>query len=184
MSWRRSARGKRVCLAPTVCPLETTPAASFPCVPLPCSQLLPLVGPAAARSLGAVVRLGFLLCVLANVPMQMLPYRESLSNLLFRRDLGAAGFYTVTYVSLAVFYTAAVSASSIWTPLQLVGATAGAVVAFFMPAAVALKASAARGEGGRYWRYNAWVLVGGGVVQMVTGVAAVVLAAPRHSTRF
>jgi hypothetical protein len=149
------------------------------------SRLQHLVGGATARALGLLVRLGFLLSVLANVPMQMLPYRESLARLLLGGgELGGGGYYALTFGSVALFYFVAASARSIWVPLQLVGATAGALIAFFFPAAVALRAWAATagegpggagGGGARYWRGNAWVLVGIGAVQVVTGVGAVLL---------
>lgn len=58
-------------------------------------------------------------------PLQMWPYRESLSRLCFGQELTGAPFYLVTYASLAVIYATAMASFSIWVPLQLVGATAG-----------------------------------------------------------
>ena len=54
---------------------------------------------------------------------------------------------------------------------------AGALIAFFFPAVVGLKAlrlsqGAAEPEP-RYWRGNAYALLGLGVVQVATGIAAV-----------
>ena len=57
--------------------------------------------------------------------LQMYPYRESLSRLCFGQELSGAPFYLLTYASLAVVYLTAMASSSIWVPLQLVGATAG-----------------------------------------------------------
>lgn len=151
-----------------------------------CSALHALVGSTVARALGLLVRVGFLLSVLANVPLQMFPYRENLFRLLFGRELHGAAYYALTYASLAVFYFTAVAASSIWVPLQLVGATAGAIIAFFVPAAVALRAEATRSldtagaMSAGYWKVNAWGLIVLGVIQAVTGVTAVLLNGTKH----
>jgi hypothetical protein len=154
-----------------------------------------LLPPAAARTLGLAVRVAFFLSILANFPLQMLPYRESFGRLLLRRKTRLVpsdpAYYFVTYASLALFYFVAMSATSIWTPLQFVGATAGAFIAFFCPAAIALAtlrrrgllatapaAASAQASPG-YWRFNAWALVVCGTVQAVTGIAAVFLTPPR-----
>ena len=50
------------------------------------------------------------------------------------------GFYTVTYGTLAAVYAAALLARSVWGPLQLIGATAGALIAFVFPALLILHA--------------------------------------------
>ena len=89
-----------------------------------------------------------------------------------------------TYASVAVFYLVAMAARSIWVPIQLVGATAGAAIAFFFPGAIAFAAvTAAQQRRGAtalfetpwYWNGSAWGLIVLGLVQMVTGVAAVLL---------
>ena len=51
-----------------------------------------------------------------------------------------AGFYAVTYGTLAAVYAAALLARSVWGPLQLIGATAGALIAFVFPALLILRA--------------------------------------------
>lgn len=71
-------------------------------------------------------------------PPQMAPYREALSRLLAGRELGGPPFYLLTYASLAAFFWVAMHSGSIWVPLQFVGATAGALIAFIFPAWVAL----------------------------------------------
>lgn len=50
-----------------------------------------------------------------------------------------AGFYAVTYGVLAAVYAAALLARSVWGPLQLIGATAGALIAFVFPALLILR---------------------------------------------
>lgn len=138
-----------------------------------------LVGPAAAAVLGAAVRFGFLLSILANVPFQMLPYRQSLARLTLggEAEFAGLGYFVVTYVSLALFYAIAMAAKSIWVPIQLVGATAGAVIAFLCPAAVALavarEPSPPSSVSRSYYTLNAWALIVAGMVQVVTGTAAV-----------
>lgn len=145
-----------------------------------------------ARVLGLIVRLAFLMSILANFPMQTLPYRDSFSRLiLFRQNRlspHGAMYWVVTYGSLIAFYFIAISAKSIWTPLQLVGATAGAYIAFFAPAMVALMSLKRRGllatspaaasaqEKPHYWKMNAWSLIVAGCIQAITGVAAVFMA--------
>jgi hypothetical protein len=98
--------------------------------------LSPLVGSTLARLLYTIVRLGFLLSLVSIFPMQMAPFRESLSRVAFGRELpGGAPFYVLTYASVAALYGAALVSGSIWGPLQLIGATAGACIAFFFPGA-------------------------------------------------
>eukprot|EP00887_Chlorella_sp_A99_P002185 scaffold21.g2185.t1 len=142
------------------------------------SGLAPLLGPAGARVVYTLVCLSFLLSVCSIFPMQMAPYRESLSRVLAGAELRGAPYYLLTYASLALFYGTATVAGSIWRPLQFVGATAGALIAFFFPAWVTLRAlesdraAAAAAASPRYWRWSAWALVVLGAVQAVTGVAA------------
>lgn len=144
-----------------------------------CRVLRRILPDTVAWLLGIAVRLAFLLSILANFPMQMLPFRQSLSRLAFGRDLEGRQYYALTYASLAGFYILAMTAKSIWTPLQLVGATAGALIAFFFPAFVVLRMLRLRAwvhvSKPGYWKANAWGLVVLGVVQAVTGVTAVVL---------
>jgi solute carrier family 38 (sodium-coupled neutral amino acid transporter), member 2 len=104
------------------------------------SALNSIVGATAGKILGISVRLGFMISILANMPLQMLPYRQSLARLILGGDqeLAGVGYYMVTYGSLVAFYYIAMAATSIWVPIQLVGATAGAAIAFFYPAMVAL----------------------------------------------
>ena len=46
----------------------------------------------------------------------------------------------MTYVVLAGVYASALLAHSVWGPLQLIGATAGALIAFIFPALLILRA--------------------------------------------
>jgi len=128
--------------------------------------------------------MSFLLSVLANFPMQMLPYRESLLRVISRdreMKLNRSQFYLLTFGSLWAVYAVAVSAKSIWIPLQLVGATAGAVIAFFFPAMLGLSISNTTADDkiGKYplilWRILAWSLIVLGVLQMVTGILSVMI---------
>jgi hypothetical protein len=48
--------------------------------------------------------------------------------------------------SAALFFSVAMVSGSIWVPIQFVGATAGALIAFIFPALVALKAAPADGR--------------------------------------
>lgn len=121
-----------------------------------------------------------MLSILSNFPMQMLPYRESLTRLVGLQDLTGITYSAVTYSSLGIFYLVAMSAKSIWTPLQLVGATAGALIAFFIPATLALRIVSivpeyTHGYGETAWKVSAWLVIALGVVQLVTGLIAVLL---------
>lgn len=140
------------------------------------AQLALLVPPGLARVFYIAVRLGFLLSVVTIFPMQMAPYRESLSRLLAGTELHGAPYYLVTYLSLALFYFVAMHSGSIWVPIQFVGATAGALIAFIFPAWVALAAlrrcDLATVAAQRYWRWNAYALILLGVVQAIAGIAA------------
>ena len=131
---------------------------------------------------GITVRCGFLLCVLSNVPLQMIPLRQSFAQLinLFlanREDdreecsLEGVQYWAVTYGSLSLVFLVAMSVETVWTPLQLVGATAGAAIAFYFPALLLMR------EKNRNATITgkAFVLLATGAVQLVTGIAAVVL---------
>ncbi|KAL4444692.1 hypothetical protein ABPG77_002509 [Micractinium sp. CCAP 211/92] len=142
-------------------------------------QLSRFVAPCLARVLYVAVRLGFLLSVVTIFPMQMAPYRESLSRLIAGTELSGPPYYLLTYGSLALLYWIAMHAGSIWVPIQFVGATAGALIAFIFPAWVALEALRRQDPGAlaaqRYWRWNAYGLVALGIVQAVAGVTTVIL---------
>jgi len=135
--------------------------------------------------MGVTIRFSFLLSILANFPMQMLPYRESATRLMLREsNLEGGMYYAITYGSLAVFYLVAMSAKSIWIPLQIVGATAGALIAFFFPAAIALRTLRLHAwqdtqRRPAYWIVNSWALIALGAVQVVTGVGALLLDSSR-----
>lgn len=144
-----------------------------------------IVGKHWAKVFGISVRFGFLLSLLANCPFQMLPYRHSLARLTLPGggvqdpEFRGLAYYAVTYLSLGLFYFIAMAAKSIWVPIQLVGATAGAAIAFFYPAALALvvakRMPAATTRRRRYWTWNGWALIVLGVVQVVTGIGAIYL---------
>lgn len=146
------------------------------------SALAPLVGNALATVFYNLVRLGFLISILANFPMQMWPYRESLFRVCFGRNLEGPSFYIITYLSVALFYGVGMVSGSIWVPIQFVGATAGALIAFIFPAMVALRACGADHLAGSrsqlYWKVNAWALIVLGVIQAVAGLSAIFIKLP------
>lgn len=150
------------------------------------AQLSRLVAPWLARLLYVAVRLGFLLSVVTIFPMQMAPYRESLSRLLAGTELSGPPYYLVTYGSLGLLYWIAMHAGSIWVPIQFVGATAGALIAFIFPAWVALEALRRQDPAAlaaqRYWRWNAYGLIALGIVQAVAGVTTVILNSSKHNS--
>lgn len=130
--------------------------------------------------IGLAVRLGFFLSILANFPMQMLPYRESLGRIMMGHDFSQRLTRIVTVVSMLLFYVVAMLSPNIYLPLQLVGATAGAVIAFFFPALIALKCARDRRLAWSFahklhWQLGAYLLLVLGVVQQITGIAAVLL---------
>ncbi|KAI3424945.1 hypothetical protein D9Q98_008327 [Chlorella vulgaris] len=139
-------------------------------------RLEPLVGRSLATVFYVLVRLSFLCSIITIAPSQMAPYRESFSRLLVGRELSGGAYYLLSYGSLAAFYAIAMNSGSIWVPIQFVGATAGALIAFIFPALVALKAAAlSEGEplaAVRYWRWNAWALIVVGVLQAAAGITA------------
>ncbi|PSC68607.1 Extracellular basic protease [Micractinium conductrix] len=146
-------------------------------------KLEPLVGAAVARAFYVAVRLGFLASIITLFPMQMAPYKESLARLLVGSELSGTPYWLLTYFSLAGFYLVAMRAGSIWVPIQFVGATAGALIAFIFPAWVALAALRRQDPAAlaskRFWVCNAYALVLLGVVQAVAGVTAT-LFLPSH----
>lgn len=145
--------------------------------------IVELLGSETGRLAGIVVRFGFLLCVLSNVPLQMIPLRQSFGQLidLFLDSRGKESltdgrlegprYWGVTYGSLGLVYLVAMSVETVWTPLQLVGATAGAAIAFYFPAMLLLNKESRN----TFTVTQASVLLGAGLVQLVTGIAAVAL---------
>ncbi len=118
------------------------------------------------------VRVSYLASVITIYPMQMLPFKQAAMPLLLPRHLqGHRGAVMgVVTVSMAVIYVAGVFSGSIWVPLQLVGATAGALIAFVFPGMLALHPM---GHGGvRRVSVAGWVLIATGVVQGVAGVVS------------
>ncbi|KAK9831399.1 hypothetical protein WJX81_001186 [Elliptochloris bilobata] len=152
-----------------------------------------LVGSGAGVVLYAAVRVSFLLSIISIFPMQMWPLRQALCKLLFGRELHGWGFYAITYGTLAGVYAAALLARSVWGPLQLIGATAGALIAFIFPALLILRAErlpqaphadmeALMHEQAhpKAWLHTlrelgAWVLIALGLLQFVAGTAVTFL---------
>lgn len=76
------------------------------------------------------------------------------------------GFYAVTYAVMAGVYVCALLTRSVWGPLQLVGATAGALIAFVFPALLILRSEGLPQVLGRpghsLWKHSSvtsWLLV-------------------------
>lgn len=120
----------------------------------------------------AAVRLCYLASVITIYPMQMLPFKQAAIPLLLPPSLqgNSTAVAAVIGLSMAFIYAAGVFSSSIWVPLQLVGATAGALIAFVFPGMLALHPA---GHGGAGWvRVAGWALIATGGVQAVTGVVS------------
>lgn len=123
-----------------------------------------------------VVRLCYLASVITIYPMQMLPFKQAAVPLLLPPALQTSPRAIAALVALCMagIYAAGVFSSSIWVPLQLVGATAGALIAFAFPGMLALHPA---GHGGAGWVQTAgWALIATGGVQAVTGVVSALKA--------
>ncbi|KAL4443859.1 hypothetical protein ABPG75_011596 [Micractinium tetrahymenae] len=90
-----------------------------------------------AQAVFMLVRLSFLVSLLASFPLHMHPFRDSLWMLLFRQTLQGPGFWLVTYLALFGVYWAAAYITSIWEPLIILGSTAGVLIAFIFPGLLA-----------------------------------------------
>ncbi|PSC69367.1 putative sodium-coupled neutral amino acid transporter 6 [Micractinium conductrix] len=90
-----------------------------------------------AQACFLLVRLAFLVSLLASFPLMMFPFRDSLWKLLFRQPLQGPGLWLVTYLALGGAYWAAAYLTSIWEPLILIGSTAGILIAFVFPGLLA-----------------------------------------------
>lgn len=121
--------------------------------------------------------------------MQMWPLRDSISKVLRGTDHVPAPteFYNLTMACLVISLLASMTAGSIWGPLQITGATAGAFIAFIIPGLLAflVKGALRRNEGQppspseapgiRSWALSSifgWALLGLGLLQAGTGVAS------------
>ena len=85
----------------------------------------------------------------------------------------------VTYGATAVLYLLSIVTPSIWGPIQIIGATAGAVIGFIAPGMLALlptEASLMPGQGSHWDQVPGWVLIGIGVLQGLAGIASQLLA--------
>ena len=120
---------------------------------------------------------------------QMWPLRDSLSKVLrgTEHQPSPTEFYNLTLGCLVGSLIAAMMAGSIWGPLQLTGATAGAFIAFVIPGLLSflVKGALQRSDepprspseapGIRKWALSSvfgWALVGLGLLQAGTGVAS------------
>lgn len=92
-----------------------------------------------AQAAFVAVRLGFLVSLLGTFPLQMGPLRDALWKLLFRQELQGPGLWLVTYGLLAAVYAGGAWIRDIWTPLVLIGSTAGVCIALIFPGLLALR---------------------------------------------
>ncbi|KAI3429598.1 hypothetical protein D9Q98_005684 [Chlorella vulgaris] len=136
--------------------------------------LSPLVWTRLAQASFMLVRLGFLVSLLATFPLQMAPFRDSLFALLFRQQLQGPGLYLVTYLTLVGVYFSAAFITNIWQPLIILGSTAGVLIAFVIPGLLAASLDEALTEtaADRRGRGTAGILLA--VVGAVIGVAGLV----------
>lgn len=121
-----------------------------------------------------LVRLSFLVSLLATFPLQMHPFRDSLWKLLFRQTLQGPGFWLVTYLTLGGVYWAAAYITSIWEPLIILGSTAGVAIAFIFPGLLyaSLREEVTESAGARRSRGVVGALLM--VVGIVIGVAGLI----------
>lgn len=127
-----------------------------------------------AQAAFMLVRLSFLVSLLASFPLHMHPFRDSLWMLLFRQTLQGPGFWLVTYLALFGVYWAAAYITSIWEPLIILGSTAGVLVAFIFPGLLAASLEEELGESRAMRRTRG---VGGALLALVgcvIGVAGIV----------
>ncbi|KAL4855219.1 Histone H2AX [Chlorella vulgaris] len=136
--------------------------------------LSPLVWTRLAQASFMLVRLGFLVSLLATFPLQMAPFRDSLFALLFRQQLQGPGLYLVTYLTLVGVYFSAAFITNIWQPLIILGSTAGVLIAFVIPGLLAASLDEALTEtaASRRGRGTAGILLA--VVGAVIGVSGLV----------
>lgn len=87
----------------------------------------------------------------------------------------------VTYGATALLYVLSVFTPSIYGPIQIIGATAGGVVAFIAPGLLALlptEASLMPEYSSRWSSLPGILLIGIGVVQGAAGIASQLLSKP------
>lgn len=136
-------------------------------------QLTPILGKVGASAAYILVRVGYLASIVTIYPMQMLPFREALFKLVLRRPPSGMLVLPITYACMLLLYVIGIHSKSIWLPVQLIGATAGALIAFIFPGMLTLKPE--RFGLSRQMRYGGWLLIAVGVLQGITGVASVIL---------
>eukprot|EP00878_Enallax_costatus_P026936 GHUV01028951.1.p1 GENE.GHUV01028951.1~~GHUV01028951.1.p1 ORF type:complete len:247 (+),score=76.73 GHUV01028951.1:660-1400(+) len=127
---------------------------------LSATGMAPLIGSQLASVMSVIVRGGFLVSLLGSFALLMFPLRTCLIELLWNKQLSAAGsgpakaavtaeleskHYTVlTYGILASTVATAVLVPDIWAALSIVGDLASTVQAFVVPALIGLALAAGK----------------------------------------
>ncbi|KAK9797375.1 hypothetical protein WJX73_007217 [Symbiochloris irregularis] len=145
-------------------------------------ELRPFLGKDLGTGLYIAVRLSFLVSVLSLYPIMMFPARDGLLRLTTGREspsLSNTQFYSVTYAIIAALYLISVVTPSIWGPIQIIGATAGAVIGFIAPGMLALLPTEAslmpQHKSSRWRRAPGYSLIAIGVLQGIAGIASQLL---------
>ncbi|GAB4820226.1 hypothetical protein N2152v2_007272 [Parachlorella kessleri] len=140
-----------------------------------------LGGPKLGLAFVAAIKVAVSLVMLSSFPMVMFILRADLIDGILGVTGGASmsnkGYYTVTYVTLALIYLAAILVKSAYQMTGLVGAVCGIAVGFVFPGMLAWK-----GEAGAAWKVFAAVLVVVGITLMGAGIAAPFLERSDGST--
>lgn len=145
-------------------------------------NLEPFLGSDIGTVLFIMVRLSFLVSVLSLFPLMMFPSRDGLLRLVAHRgsaDLSDAAFYAVSYGITGVLYLLSIVTPSIWGPIQIVGATAGAVIGFIAPGWLALipsEASLMPNHNARWDKLPGWILISIGLLQGIAGIVSQMLS--------
>ncbi|KAL4422665.1 hypothetical protein ABPG75_008862 [Micractinium tetrahymenae] len=124
-----------------------------------------------AMAFVTTVKVSMALSLILSFPITLWPMRqdmiETLADTFGAHQLSPAGYYSLTYLSLLLIYLLAISISSAYQMVGLIGSLTGTSMAFFFPGMLALRDAA----GGRPFRAFGWALIAAGALLTAVGIA-------------
>ncbi|KAL4448998.1 hypothetical protein ABPG77_007715 [Micractinium sp. CCAP 211/92] len=124
-----------------------------------------------AMAFVTTVKVSMALSLVLSFPITLWPMRqdiiETLADMFVARQLSPAAYYVLTYLSLLLIYLVAISISSAYQMVGLIGSVTGTSMAFLFPGMLALRDA----RGGRPLKAFGWGLLLAGILLTIVGIA-------------